>query len=117
MLFVSPDSEGKILVYELSDEEIVTENLCWAKAADAYSTLLKFAESRPCYLAQELIQLHILYFTFLREQKECTKQADIRQVFQKAIKSHADLLSYQGGRQWSVSIREESGGIGWWNVK
>jgi len=108
---MNPDSEGKGLVYELSDEEIVTENLCWAKAADTYSPLLKFAESRPCYLAQEVMQLRILYFTFLREQKECTKQADIRQVFQKALKSQTDLLSYPEGRQWSVSIREESGGI------
>ena len=28
MLFMNPDNEGKILVYELSDEEIVTKNLC-----------------------------------------------------------------------------------------
>jgi len=52
---MNSDSEGTILVYELSDEEVVTENLCWAKSADAYSALLKYAESRPCYLAQEMI--------------------------------------------------------------
>jgi hypothetical protein len=30
--------------------------------------------------------------TFCRKQKECTKQADIRQMFKKACKSHTDSL-------------------------
>jgi len=40
------------------------------------------------------MQLHILHFTFVQKQKECTKQADIRQMLQTAYKSHLDLLLY-----------------------
>jgi hypothetical protein len=86
-------SESKTLENESSDKEIITEKISWAKAADAYSTLLKFAKSRPCYLAQESVQLHFLHSTFLQQQNQCTKQADIRQIFQKALKSHMHLHS------------------------
>jgi len=84
-------SENKILGNEPSDKEIITEEISWAKAADAYSTLLTFAKSRPCYLAQEVTQLHFLHSTFLQQQNQCTKQADICQIFQKALKSHVHL--------------------------
>jgi hypothetical protein len=53
------DAESKTLENESSEEEIVTEKISWAKAADAYSTLLKFANRRPYYSAQEVMQLHI----------------------------------------------------------
>jgi hypothetical protein len=54
---------------ESSDEEIVTEKFSWAEGAGAYSTLLKFAKIRPCYSAQEVMQLHILHSTFQRKRK------------------------------------------------
>jgi hypothetical protein len=38
-------SENKILGNEPSDKEIITQEISLAKAADAYSTLLKFAKS------------------------------------------------------------------------
>jgi hypothetical protein len=47
--------ESKTLENKSSDKEIVTETISWAKAADAYSMLLKFAKSWPCYLAQEVL--------------------------------------------------------------
>jgi hypothetical protein len=40
---------------------MATEKISWAKAGD---TLLKFTESQPSYLAQEVLQLHILCSTF-----------------------------------------------------
>jgi hypothetical protein len=110
---MNPDSVSKILDHESSDEDIVTEKISWAKPAGAYTTFLKSAGIRPCYSTQEVAQLHILYFTFLREQKECTKQADICQVFKKTLKSHTDLQSYTEGRQWSVIIRGENSSIRW----
>ena len=64
---LNPDSESKTLENESSDEEIVTEQNSWVKAANSYSTLLKFAKSQPCISAQEVIQLHILHSTFLQE--------------------------------------------------
>jgi hypothetical protein len=88
---MDPDPESKMLDNELSDKEIATENISWAKAADAYSTLLKFAKSRPCYLAQEVVQLHILQSAFLQTQKECTKLADFTKCSRK---SHMNLKLY-----------------------
>jgi len=61
---------------------------------------MTFAKSRSCYSAQEEMQLRILHSTFLQKRKECTKQADIHQVVQKASKSHTDLQSYPEERQW-----------------
>jgi hypothetical protein len=83
--FLSPFSESKILDNESSNEEIATEKISWAKASDAYSTLLKFSKSRPCCLAQEVRQLRILHFTFLPNRKEGTKQADIHQMFRQPV--------------------------------
>lgn len=90
--------ESRTLENESSDE-VITERISWAKAANIYFTLLKFSETWPCYLAQEVMQLHILHFTFLQKQKECTKQADIHQMLQKAYKSHMDPLSYPEEQQ------------------
>jgi len=36
---INPYSKSKIIDNESSDEEIATEKISWAKAADAYSTL------------------------------------------------------------------------------
>ena len=88
--FMSPDSGSKILDNESSNEEIATEKISWAKASDTYSTLVKFAKSRPCYLAQEVRQLHILHSNLLQNRKE----VQIHQMFQTTCKSHADLWSY-----------------------
>jgi hypothetical protein len=46
-------SESKTLENEFSDKEIITEKISWAKAADAYSTLLKLVKRQPCYLARK----------------------------------------------------------------
>ena len=86
-------SESKTLENEFSDKEIIIEKISWGKAADAYSTLLKFAKSRPCHLAQEVMQLHFLHSTSLQQQNQCTKQANIRQIFQEPLKSHVHLHS------------------------
>jgi hypothetical protein len=64
---MNPGSECTILENESSDEEIVTEKIFWAKAADACSALLKISESRPCYSAQEITQLHTLLSNFLEK--------------------------------------------------
>jgi len=72
---MKPDSESKTPENKSSDEEIVTERISWAKAADTYFTLLKVAENRPFYSAQEVMQLLILHCTFLHKRTECTKQA------------------------------------------
>ena len=91
-------SESKTLENESSDE-VITERISRVKAADTYSTLLKFSETWPRYLAQEVMQVHVLHFIILQKQKECTKQADIRQMLQKGCKSHMDLLSYPEEQQ------------------
>ena len=75
---MNSDPESKILGNASSDEGIAREKIYWDEAADAYSTLVKFAKSWPCYSTQEVMQLHILHSTFLQKRKECTKQADIR---------------------------------------
>jgi len=67
--FLSPDSESKILDDESSNEEIATEKISWDKSSDTYSTRLKFAKNRACYLVQEVRQLHILHFAFSIESK------------------------------------------------
>lgn len=77
--------DSKILEKESSDEEITTEKISWAKAANANSALLNFAKSQQ-YYSQEVMQLHIFHSTFMQKRKECTNQADIRQKFEKACK-------------------------------
>jgi hypothetical protein len=84
-------SENETLENEFSDKESITEKISWAKAVDAYYTLLKLVKSQPCYLAQEVMQLQFLHSNFLQQQNQCTKQADICQIFQKALKSHMHL--------------------------
>jgi len=64
---MNPDSENKTLEIESSDEEIITEKISWAKAADSYSILLKFSKSQPCIAAQEIVQLPISHSAFLQE--------------------------------------------------
>jgi hypothetical protein len=86
--FMNSHPESKILGNSSSDEEIAREKISWAKA------LLKFVKSWLCYSAQKVMQLHILHSTFLQKRKECTKQADVRQMFQQAYKSHRDLQYY-----------------------
>jgi hypothetical protein len=97
---MNTDPESNILGNSSSDEEIAREKIPWAKAADAYSTLLKFVKSWPCYSVQEVMQLHILHSTFLQKRKECTKQANIRQMLQQACKSHTDLQYCPEQKQW-----------------
>ena len=91
---MNPDSESKTFVNGSSDEKIITEKISWAKAVDAYSTLPKFTKAQPCYLAQEVMQLHIFRSTFLQKQTQCTKQTDNHQMFQKACKSQTDHQTY-----------------------
>jgi len=62
---MNPASESKPLENQSSDKETVQLKIC--KAAELYSTLLKFIKSQPCYLAQKVMQLHILHSTFLRK--------------------------------------------------
>jgi hypothetical protein len=72
---MKPDSESETPENESLYEEIVTERIFWAKAADTYFMLLKVTENQPFYSAQKIMQLLILYSTSLHKQKECTKQA------------------------------------------
>jgi hypothetical protein len=62
---MNPASESKPLENQSSDKETVPVKI--SKAAELYSTLLKFTKSQPSYLAQEVMQLHILLSTFLRK--------------------------------------------------
>ena len=98
-VLMNSDPESKILGNSSSDEEVAREKISWAKVADAYSALLKFVKSWPCYSAREVMQLHILHSTFLQKQKECTKQANIRQMFQQACKSHTGLQYFPEQKQ------------------
>jgi len=66
---MNPYAKSKIIDNESSDEEVTTEKISWAKAADAYSTLMTFAKSRPCYSAQEEMQIRILDSSFLQKRK------------------------------------------------
>jgi hypothetical protein len=79
---MNQEPENKNLQNKSSDKEIAMEKTSWAKAA----MLLNFAESQPCYLTQEIMQLHILHSNFLQKHTECIKQADICQMFKKACK-------------------------------
>jgi len=47
---MNPASESKPLENQSSDKEPVPVKI--SKAAELYSTLLKFTKSQPCYLAQ-----------------------------------------------------------------
>jgi len=95
---MNSDPESKILGNSSSDEEVAREKIS-AKAADACSARLKFVKSWPCYSAQEVMQLHILHSTFLQKQKECAKQAEIRQMFQQACKPHTHLQYFPEQKQ------------------
>jgi hypothetical protein len=64
---INPEPGSKTLENKSSDEEIVIEKICWAKAVNMYSTLLKSAESQSYYSAQEVMQLHILHSAFLQK--------------------------------------------------
>jgi hypothetical protein len=75
------------------------------KGTCIYPCTPQFAESQPCYSAQEIMQLHILHSNFLQKQKECTKQADIHQMFKKACKSHMDSPVISKG----VEVRKPGG--------
>ena len=44
-----PDSESKTLESESTDEEVVTGEISWAEATNAYSTLLQLTKRQPCY--------------------------------------------------------------------
>ena len=104
---MNTDSESKPHENQFSDKEIVTVNISWDKAADLYSTLLKFTKSQPCYLAQEVMQLHILQSIFLQKLKQCSTEADVRQILQKACKSLIDLHSQRNSSdeaEWSISM-------------
>ena len=112
---MNPYSKSKIVDDESSGEEIATEKISWTTADDAFYTLTTFAKNRPCYSAQREMQLHILYSTFLQKREECTKQADIHQVFQISPTRISSLIQRNGSDEarWSVSVRGECSVIGW----
>jgi hypothetical protein len=90
---MNPDSENKTLEIESSDDEIITEKISWAKAADSYSILLKFSKSQPCIAAQEIIQLplsHCFSAGMKRMHQASRHLLDISEI----LKSHTDLHSY-----------------------
>jgi hypothetical protein len=62
---MNPASESKPFENQYSYKEIVAVKI--SKAAELYSTFLKFTKSQPCYSAQEVMQLHILHSTFLQK--------------------------------------------------
>jgi hypothetical protein len=62
---INPTSESKPLENVTSDKENVPVKI--SKAAEMYSTLLKFIKSQPFSSAQEVMQLHILHSTFVRK--------------------------------------------------
>jgi hypothetical protein len=116
-VIMSPDSGRKILGNESSIEQIATGNIYWVKAAKAYSTLLKFANSRPCYWAQEVMQVHILYSPFMPNRKKAPRnQTFARRSRQPESPARISGLTQSKGSNesgWSVRIHEESSGIGW----
>jgi hypothetical protein len=69
---MNSELESGILNKASSDEEITIDKISWAKAADAYSMLLKFATSWSCYSVQEVMQLrvYILHSTFSAKTKK-----------------------------------------------
>jgi hypothetical protein len=48
---------------------------------------------------QKARALHILRSNFMQKRKECTKQANIRQMFNTACKSHTDSLIISKGAE------------------
>ncbi|GCC36032.1 hypothetical protein chiPu_0014523 [Chiloscyllium punctatum] len=66
-----------------TDEELHEVRVSWAKAAEAFQVLLKFAETQNCYTAQEVIRLHLLHSTFLQKKQDYFKLADIQDLFKK----------------------------------
>lgn len=89
----NPDPETKNLQNESFSEEIAAEKTSWDDTATAFCTLLKFAESQPCYSAPEVVQLHSLHSIFLQKWLECTGKADIFQVIKEVCKAPTESLS------------------------
>jgi hypothetical protein len=116
-VIMSPEFESKILDNESSIEEIAKAKISWAKAANAYSTLLKFAKSRPCYSAQEVMQVHILHSTFLPNRKKAPSNQTFAICSRQPVTPAriSGLIQSKGSSEagWSVRIRGESCGIGW----
>ena len=119
---MNPYSKSKIVDDESSGEEIATEKISLAKAADAYSTLLTVAKSRPCYSAQGEMQLRVLHSAFFSKTKRMHQASRHSPGVPESLSSPtriSSLIERNGSDEagWSVSIRGESSGIGWWYVK
>lgn len=56
------------------------EEATWEQAAAAFDTVLRFAEGRPCFTAQELGQLRALRSVFLRRQQGRWRRPPLRAV-------------------------------------
>jgi len=56
---MNPDAESKTLENDSSEDGILRKKISWARNANTYSTLLKFANSLPRYSAQNVMQLNI----------------------------------------------------------
>jgi len=73
---MKPDSESKSPENESLEEEIITEKISWAKAADMYFTLLKVFEKPAILLSTGSNAASYFAFHFSAQtKKKCTKQA------------------------------------------
>jgi hypothetical protein len=70
-------------------EEASKNYISWAKAVNAYSTLLKFAKSQPCHSAQEVVQPYSAFY-FPTETKIMYQASRHLPDVQNARKSNMD---------------------------
>lgn len=113
---MNPCSKSKIIDNEFSDEEIATEKISWAKAADAYSTLNDVCQKPAMSLVTGRNAVFCIPLFCKNEKNAPSKQTFTRCSRKPLSPTRISSLVKRNGSDeagWSVSIHGESSGIGW----
>ena len=70
---------------EGEDEQEERERMSWKQGQDHLEGFMCFVEQSPHYNASEVMQFHIAYNNFLQKKANSCKQADIRELFARAL--------------------------------
>ena len=63
--------------------------MSWKQGQDHLEGFMRFVEQSPHYNASEVMQFHIAYNNFLQKKANSCKQADIRELFARALQRSA----------------------------
>ena len=63
--------------------------MSWKQGQDHLEGFMRFVEQSPHYIASEVMQFHIAYNNILQKKANPCKQADIRELFDRASQRSA----------------------------